>query len=191
MDLTAELLEEALATLGVVLESRGHSFEVVAIGGGSMVLLGMIRRPAKAFPIVAVCDATGLSNPEPLPGPLQEACETVASALGLAPDWFSPRPSALLASGLPDGFATRSTTRDFGGLVVHLAGRFDQVCFEFHAAVEEGPQSEHMQDLADLTPTPEELRAAAAWARTHDSSDGFGSMSVRALAALGVKEEAS
>ena len=34
-------------SLGAVLESREHRFEVVAIGGGSLLLLGLTRRPTK------------------------------------------------------------------------------------------------------------------------------------------------
>jgi len=188
MDLDAALLQEALTTLGAVLESRGHHFEVVAIGGGSLLLLGLIRRPTKDIDIVALIDARGMIDAEPLPQALREACADVASAFGLAEDWMNPGPTSLLSFGLPDGFAGRTTRRDFGGLVVHLAGRFDQICFKFYAAVDQGPRSKHAQDLIRLAPTAEELRAAARWARTHDPSDGFQMMAEQALAALGVEE---
>ena len=188
MKLDAALLEDALSTLGSVLQSRGHHFEVVAIGGGSLLLLGLIRRPTKDIDIVALIDARGLMSAEPLPQALQEACVDVASTLGLADDWLNPGPTSLLAFGLPDGFAGRMAPRDFGGLVVHLAGRLDQICFKFYAAVDQGPRSKHSQDLSRLTPTPDELRAAAKWARTHDPSDGFRMMSQQALAAFGVEE---
>jgi hypothetical protein len=188
MELDAALLEDALTTLGAVLESRGHHFEVVAIGGGSLLLLGVIRRPTKDIDIVALIDdARGLMSAEPLPQPLREACADVASTLGLAEDWLNPGPTSLLAFGLPDGFAGRTTKREFGGLIVHLAGRFDQICFKFYAAVDQGPRSKHVQDLSKLAATPGELRAAAAWARTHDPSDGFREMSRQALATFGVE----
>lgn len=188
MDLDAALLEDALTTLGAVLESRGHHLEVVAIGGGSLLLLGLIRRPTKDIDIVALIDARGLMSAEPLPQPLREACADVASTLGLAEDWMNPGPTSLLAFGLPDGFAGRTIRREFGGLIVHLAGRFDQICFKFYAVVDQGPRSKHAQDLSKLAPAPNELRAAAAWARTHDPSDGFREMSRQALTAFGVEE---
>lgn len=188
MNLDAVLLENALTTLGAVLESRGNHFEVVAIGGGSLLLLGLIRRPTKDIDIVALMDARGLMSAEPLPQALREACADVALALGLAEDWLNPGPTSLLAFGLPDGFAGRTSRREFGGLVVHLAGRFDQVCFKFYAAVDQGPRSKHAQDLGKLAPTQDELLAAAKWARTQDPSDGFREMSRQALAAFGVEE---
>ncbi len=188
MELDAARLEDALTTLGAVLESRGHHLEVVAIGGGSLLLLGLLRRPTKDIDIVAVIDARGLMSAEPLPQALREACADIASTLGLAEDWMNPGPTSLLEFGLPDGFAGRTTRRDFGGLGLHLAGRFDQICFKFYAAVDQGPRSKHAQDLSKLDPTPDELRAAATWARTHDPSDGFREMSRQALAALGVEE---
>jgi hypothetical protein len=188
MEFDATLLQDALSTLGSVLESRGHHFEVVAIGGGSLLLLGLIRRPTKDIDIVALIDSRGLMSAEPLPKPLREARADVASSLGLADDWLNPGPTSLLAFGLPDGFAQRMTRRDFGGLVVHLAGRFDQVCFKFYAAVDQGPRSKHSQDLSRLAPTPDELRSAARWARAHDPSDGFRVMARQALAAFGVEE---
>jgi hypothetical protein len=40
-------LEEALQTLGAVLQERGLSFEAIAIGGSSLMLLGLINRPTR------------------------------------------------------------------------------------------------------------------------------------------------
>ena len=39
-----QTLEEALETLGELLGERGCSYDVVAIGGGSLLLLGLITR---------------------------------------------------------------------------------------------------------------------------------------------------
>ncbi len=188
MDLDAALLAEALGTLGAVLESRRQRFEVVAIGGGSLLLSGLIHRATKDLDIVAVVDAGELRSAEPFPRALKEAAQDVALTLGLAPDWLNPGPTSLLSFGLPEGFAGRMCQRDFAGLVVHLAGRFDQICFKFFAAVEQGPRSKHAQDLGRLSPTHADLLAAAQWARSHDPSDGFRLISRQTLAAFGVEE---
>ena len=45
MDFNRLRLERALETLGAVLEQRGLRFELVAIGGSSLLLLGLISRP--------------------------------------------------------------------------------------------------------------------------------------------------
>ena len=58
---------------------------------------------------------------------------------------------------------------------------------KFYAAVDQGPRSKHAQDLRQLGPTRDELRAAARWARTHDTSDGFRRLCSEALAAFGVE----
>ncbi len=44
MNFLAGALEEALETLGELLADRGEEAEVVAIGGGSLLLLGFIAR---------------------------------------------------------------------------------------------------------------------------------------------------
>jgi len=187
MSFDAALLEEALATLGEVLDARGHRFEVVAVGGGGLLLLRVIERPTKDLDLVGVLTPAGLVSAEPLPAELVSACRDVAAPLGLAPDWINPGPTQLLDLGLPHGFLARVSKRTFGGLVVHLAARFDQIHFKLYAAVDQGPRSKHFQDLLKLAPTPDELVAAARWARTHDPSDAFREMLLQALQALGVE----
>ena len=188
MTFDTDSLEEALATLGEVLATRGQRFEVVAIGGGSLLLLGVIRRPTKDLDVLALLGSSGLARADPLPDALREAAADVASSMGLAEDWLNPGPSSLFDHGLPEGFLDRMTARDFGGLVVHLAGRADQICFKFYAAVDQGPRSKHVQDLQRLNPSPDDLKQAARWARTHDPSHGFRQECVAALRAFGVED---
>src|SRR5439155_4943989 len=57
-----------------------------------------------------------------------------------------------------------------------------------NAAVDQGPRSKHFADLQRLEPTADELRAAAAWARTHDPSEGFHQELRGALRDLGVRD---
>lgn len=169
-----------------VLESRRALFEVVAIGGGSLLLLGVIQRPTKDLDILALLEPSGMVTAQPIPEVLRQAAADVAATLGLAPDWLNGGPTQLLEFGLPDGFSSRMSRRDFGGLIVHLAGRRDQICFKFYAAVDQGPRSKHVQDLRKLAPSHEELLDAARWARTHDPSEGFRVICIEALTAFGV-----
>ncbi len=187
MPFDAELLEDALATLGEVLDARGHRFEVVAVGGGGLLLLGVIRRPTKDLDLLGVLTPAGLVSAEPLPTELGSASRDVAAALGLAPDWLNAGPTQLLDLGLPHGFLGRVSRRTYGGLIVHLAARFDQIHFKLYAAIDQGPRSKHFQDLVKLDPAPDELVAAARWAMSHDPSDAFREMSRQALHALGVE----
>jgi len=73
MSFDAALLEEALATLGEVLDARGHRFEVVAVGGGGLLLLRVIERPTKDLDLVGVLTPAGLVSAEPLPAELVSA----------------------------------------------------------------------------------------------------------------------
>ena len=74
----------------------------------------------------------------------------------------------------------------YGGLTLHLAGRFDQVCFKLHAAVDRvNPEGKHVQDLRALEPTREELLRAARWTRSQDPSEGFRQLLIQALASGG------
>jgi hypothetical protein len=169
----ADSLRQALSTLGVLLKDRGVAFEIVAVGGGGLLLLGVIRRPTKDLDALAVVEAGEYRLARPLPDELREAVEDTASVLNLAKDWLNPGPTDQLKQGLPAGFRDRTTQHDFGGLVVHLAGRFDQICFKLYAAADTDPGSKHVQDLIELDPTPEEIREAARWVKEQDAAPEF------------------
>jgi hypothetical protein len=86
--------------------------------------------------------------------------------------------------GLPTGFLGRCTRRQFGGLTVLFADRFDQIHLKLFAISR--PFDKHYHDLRRLSPTREELLAAAAWARSQAVGEGF-EMELRgALDAFGV-----
>ena len=182
-------LEEALSALGEVLEARGTPFELVIVGGGALSLLGLISRPTKDLDVVAVIVDDRYTSAEPLPHLLSRARDDVAAALGIPRDWLNAGPTSLLDFGLPSGFNDRLITRRYGGLIVHLTGRVDQIFLKFYAAVDRGPRSKHVADLRRLSPTAEELRLAARWARSHDPSEGFLAMSRQALAYFGIEDD--
>ena len=47
MELNSTTLEDALKILGQLILERGHYYEVVAIGGAGLLLLGQITRTTK------------------------------------------------------------------------------------------------------------------------------------------------
>lgn len=108
-----------------------------------------------------------------LPAPLERAVLDTGALFHLSPEWLNTGPRALMDLGLPEGALSRAHRREWGGLILHLADRRDQIFFKVYAAVDQGPRSKHFDDLRRLAPDASELRAAAAWARTHDPSDGF------------------
>ncbi len=181
-------LEGALDALGRVLAARGLRYELVAAGGSGLMLIGLLVRPTRDIDIVALVDAEGYHRADPLPEPLVEAVRDVGETLGLGPDWLNAGPAGLLDLGLPEGFAQRLEMRTFGALILHLASRYDQICFKLYAAADNGTTSKHFQDLVGLSPQRGELLAAARWSCTHDPSSGYRTLLLTVLAALGVDD---
>lgn len=180
-------LSDALAAVGELLADRGHQIEVVAIGGGSLLLLGLIERSTKDLDLVGLILGDQLVKPVPLPPALAEAAADIGRLMQLSPGWLNAGPASMLDLGLPAGFLERTVRRDFGGLVVRLASRFDQICFKLYAAVDDSPRGKHFADLRQLAPSADELRRAAAWTITHDPSERFRQILEQVLAALGVE----
>jgi hypothetical protein len=181
-------LEVALKTLGRLLADRGLSYELVAIGGSGLLMLGLSVRPTRDLDIVALVEKGLYVRVSELPGPLLEAVHAAGQIEGLAPNWINAGPADLLEFGLPEGFARRTKEKQFGPLILHVASRVDQVALKVYAAADAGPSSKHFQDLQSLSPSEEELVRAGRWAIRHDPSDGFRSQLVGCLAALGVHD---
>jgi len=180
--------EEPLAALGQLLSERGQRYELFAVGGGALQLLGLITRPTRDIDVVAVVRDGTLMPLDVLPASLKRAVDDTAAVLGLPGDWFNAGPRSLVDLGLPEGALDRAHRREWGGLVLHIADRRDQIFFKLYAGVDQGPRSKHFEDLRRLKPAAEELRAAAAWTRTHDPSDGFRRELLGALRELGVND---
>jgi hypothetical protein len=74
-------------------------------------------------------------------------------------------------------------------LEVHIAGRYDLICFKLYAAVDHSGVrlSKHYLDLQDMNPTNDELWTAAAWTQTHDPSVGFKRELVKILRAVSLE----
>jgi hypothetical protein len=181
-------LEEALETLGATLERRGMAMGVLAVGGSSLLLLGLIDRPTADLDVIGLVDKAFYVKADPIPTPLAEAVRDVGRALGLSETWLNNGPASLMDLGLPVGLESRVTVRRYGTLEVHLPSRTDQIAFKLYAAVDQGPRSKHFSDLVQLAPTADELVEAARWTRTHDPSEGFRSQLLQALAAFGVEQ---
>ena len=189
MMLEGESLEQALETLGRVLEQRGLEYEIVVVGGSALLLMGIIRRPTKDLDVLAVVRNGEYVTAQPLPEGLQQAVRDVAAGLGLASDWLNGGPTALIQSGLPEGFKGRVDTRTYRTLVVHIASRLDHIFLKVYAAASYWPHEEkHVNDLRRLAPTREELTAASRWARSQDVSLPFAGQLADLLMALGVED---
>lgn len=184
----SDSFEGPLAALGQLLAERGLRFEFLAIGGGALQLLGLIVRPTRDIDVVAQVEGADLVPLDTLPDGLRAAVADTAAVFRLPIGWFNAGPRALVDLGLPEGTLARAHRRVWGGLVLHLADRRDQIFVKLYAAVDQGPQSKHFEDLRRLDASPDDLRAAATWAQTHDPSPGFRSELQRALRDLGVTD---
>jgi hypothetical protein len=156
----------------------------VAKGGGSLLLLEQIMRMTKDLDLVAVVESGQFVSADPLPLDLLRAINEVGMALELGKEWLNAGPASLLEMGLPHGFKTRMQTRHYKGLTIHLAGRFDQICFKLYASVDQGPGSKHFADLKLLQPTEAELQEARRWCVTHDVSEEFAATLEEALTSM-------
>ena len=180
--------DRLFVALGEQLDAAGARYELVVIGGSSLLALGIIERSTRDVDLLALRSGDELDSAEPLPKKLATARDRVARDFSLPVDWLNPGPTDLLTLGLPDGFIDRLERRDYGdSLTVYFASRFDQIHFKLYALVDQGP-GKHEDDLRALSPTEKELRTAAHWSRSHDPSGGYAQMLRNVLTHLGVDD---
>lgn len=171
-------LDDALVATGALLERRGHALAIVVVGGAALNLLRVVSRATNDVDVIALATPhvgrlpTDVRPPEPVPPELRDAVATVARDLGLPADWLNTTVAAQWQTGLPAGFATRITWRQYRGLWVGLAGRFDLIHLKLYAAADDvGTKSRHFRDLVALQPSDTELEAAQRWVETQDASE--------------------
>jgi hypothetical protein len=184
-----DMLHEALALLGEVLEQEGHLPQhFVVCGGSSLLALDLVSRTAtRDVDILARFENRQLVQAKPLPGFVQEAAEAVRTELGLPDNWFNtgPADNTFFRFGFPSGIEERLNPRRYGNcLTISFISRTDQIFFKLYAAADQGP-GRHVQDLRDLNPSSEELLEAARWTREHDPSEGFRMVLKQLLTHLG------
>ncbi|MGH3278767.1 MAG: DUF6036 family nucleotidyltransferase [Trebonia sp.] len=188
VEITGDMLGVLLTALSEQLRTLSCRLEVVVIGGSALTALGLVQRTTRDVDLVAIAEDGELRLAEPLPEALLTARASVARDFGLADDWLNAGSTDLLKWGLPEGFMTRVVTRRYGeGLVVHFAGRLDQIHFKLFAMVDQGG-GRHESDLRALKPTAAELTAAARWSVTQDPSPGYESVLADALRFLGIDD---
>jgi hypothetical protein len=187
MDFQREQLEEALKTLGAVLQDQRTPYEPLAIDGSALLLLGLIDRPTGDLDIIALLHDETFRKLDTLPESREAASRQVGAALGLGDGWLNLGPSSLMDFGLPNGWEQRLAVRQYGGPRLHVPSREDQICFKLYAAVDRGPNDKHYIDLRALGPSRDELLFAARWTVTHDPSEAFRDELITYLASLGAE----
>lgn len=188
-DISKRQLAAALASLGEQLAAADEHAHLVVIGGSGLLAIDVISRSTQDVDVVALERQGRLVSANPLPMAISDAAALVARDLDLEPNWLNPGPAGLLDLGLPDGFAGRLHSRDYGpALRVSFASRIDHVFLKLYAAADRR-EPRDFADLRQLTPTEDELRAGARWARTHNMPGPFDDALARTLADLGVEDD--
>ena len=163
--ISTETLDGTLTALAAFLkDSKAAPEHLVLIGGAALLALGFVSRTTRDVDIMAGVDARdGLVDPRPMSASLREA----------ASNWLNTGPADQLRAGLPEGFLSRLTRRDYGPhLVVYYPSRFDLIHLKLFAAVDQGA-GRHTRDLAALRPTEDDLLAASRWVLTQDAGEVF------------------
>jgi hypothetical protein len=185
---TKEAADRLLSALSEQLAAVRQRYELVVIGGSGLLALGIIERSTRDVDLLALRSGDELGSARPLPGELEAAGNRVARDFSLPASWLNPGPTDLLDFGLPEGFIERLERRDYGqALTVYFASRYDQIHFKLYALVDQGP-GKHEDDLRALSPTEEELWAAARWSRSHNPSEGYEEILRNVLAHMGVRD---
>ncbi len=176
-DLTGEVLRELLEAVGAHLNEMGAASSIVVVGGASLAATGMIDRTTKDVDVIA----RGMTEegkrvlipPDPLPRELLEAIRRVARDHALDETWMNTVVGAQWAQGLPEWLPQEIEWESFGGLEVGFVGRRSLIAFKLFAAVDQGHESAHYQDLIALAPSEVELEEAADWVSGQDAGELF------------------
>lgn len=176
-DLDGSALEELLAAVGEHLAAAGETVAVVVVGGGALSIMGWVDRTTNDVDVIARARREEgrwvVGPPEPLPDILVEAVARVARDYGLPTDWLNTAVAMQWRTGLPDRFVEEVEWRAFGALEVGFAGRSSIIALKLFAAVDQGSESVHFQDLIALDPLDSELEDAGDWVARQDPIPGF------------------
>ena len=191
--LSPKLLDQALRlTAERLAELEAPQETLVVCGGSALLALGLIDRTTNDVDVLAGVDAAqGLIDPRPLSASLRAVVDEVGAQLDLPPGWLNAGPADQVIMGLPEGFLSRLIRRDYGlKLIIHFPDRYDIIHLKLFAVIDQGP-ARHVSDLLHLTPTDDELLAAARWVLTQDRGEAFPQLVKEALTHLGFSHVAS
>lgn len=187
MKLSPDNLDQALHALaGFLEEAQAPRETLVIIGGSALITLGIVSRTTKDVDIMAGVDAeSGLVDPRPMSEALRSAATRVAREMLLEPGWINTGPADQVLAGLPEGFLSRLTRREYGpALTLCFPDRFDLIHLKLFAIMDQG-RGRHVTDLAALKPSDDEIVAAAQWVLTQDAGPAFPKIVTDCLTQLG------
>lgn len=144
------------------LNEKKANFECIAIGGISLIMMGVITRNTRD------CDILDPEIPQNILSYAKEFAEkSRKKGLVIRDDWFNNGPSSLVEH-LPDGWRNRTKLLFRGkALTLYTLGRQDLLKTKLFALCDRG--TDHA-DCVALKPTVEELNDALPWVQFQDAN---------------------
>ena len=177
MDLFREDIDRLLMAVGEQLTVSGASASIVVVGGAALVMAGYVSRTTRDVDIIARVEQTEegqrLVNSEPLPTSLSDAIKKVARDFSLSEDWMNTAIGGQWELSSPADLIRSIRWRRYEALNVGFVDRGALIALKLFAAVDQGDESVHFQDLLVLDPNESELRTAEEWVRQQDASEVF------------------
>jgi uncharacterized nucleotidyltransferase DUF6036 len=147
MGLASDQIRAALEATGLRL-GEGPEIEVLVVGGAAAILNGLLR-PERTTADVDVLNVVPSREDEAL----YEAAALVGREMGLPNDWLNGDAGLYREALLPTWKDRRIQVGHFGRLTVYTASRIELIAMKFYAG-----RAQDIEDLLDLSPTPEERR---------------------------------
>ncbi len=186
--LTIEFLDELFGAVGAYLAHEGESEAIVVVGGTTLIARGIVLRVTQDVDVIARAlpqdDGLVLVPVEPWPSPLVDSVSQVARDFALPADWLNTVIGVQWEMGFPPHFESDIDWRTYSALTVGFVGRRGLIPLKLFAAVDQGPDSIHWQDLLALRPTLTEIDMAADWVKGQDAGTAFQSFVDQAVKRL-------
>jgi hypothetical protein len=161
-------VNRSLHALGAVLAARGLRYELVILGGASLLARNLTGRATGDIDVLGFRLPDGsVRSAHEFPPDLQAASDAVAEAYNLPRRWLDDRPGSDFANAAPSGFESRLEAADYGpGLRVWHLSQADIVAIKLIAGAERWlePDNKHFSDARELGPSAEDVERARAFA---------------------------
>lgn len=169
-------MQRYLAALGEHLAAAGEHVRLLVVGGAALALRGWIPRATQDVDVLAAVDDDGRAVAPKLSDAVVRCVRTVARDYSIPSDWLNVAVASQWRVGLPPDVLEGIEWREFGTLVIGLAGRSTLIALKLFAAADSGADSVHCQDLIALRPTRAELNSVRDWVVSQDALVEWGNI---------------
>lgn len=173
-----EEIEAALSEMGrqMALHDASH-LTVLCCGAAALCAVNVLSRSTLDVDAIGGVDSEDqVVLIEAFSKETAAAVAATAQKLGLTENWFNLEASAILDRGLPEGAVARSArhARSFGPcFTVRFMDRLDLIALKMFAALDPAKGRRHVEDLAAINPSREEVLHGLRWMSAWPSSPHF------------------